>query len=276
MSRTSEAVQRVRGLIPAAVLPSLVRRRIDRLWEDPAFRALQERQMRFVLECTERADEVPELARAYAEQMMLRSYLRWHPRRITRQPVRGVAWLTTRRDPERPVVLSFLHHHRYDGMFGSLARLGVTCDIVTLPDALAPDAPVQIKQHVRVVRRGGPMIPTTGGTQALVARMVPGTTLAIASDVPGRSPVEFLGRKVLGSSGAARIAVMTNSPVVLVTAHRDGAGGSYLQVHEPLEPGSFDGVTGLLDEMLRLHGEAVLAWPEALDSPVARWGALDG
>jgi len=271
----SELVQRVRSVVPASALPALVRRRIDGLWGDADYRADQEAQMRFLLEHTERADEIPELARGYAEQMMLRSYLRWHPRQITRQPVRDVEWLTTRRDPERPVVLSFLHHHRYDGMFGSLARAGVACDIVTLPDALAPDAPVQIKQHIRVVRRGGRMIPTTGGTEALIAGMVPSTTLAIASDVPGRTPVEFLGRKVLGSFGAARIATMTDSPVVLVTAHRDGA-SSYLQIHEPLEPRTYGDAAGLLDEILRLHGEAVLAWPEALDSPRARWGLFDG
>lgn len=274
--RTDDVVQSLRRLVPARALPDLIRRRIDRLWEDPEYRASQEDQMRYLLEHTERADEVTPLARAYAEQMMLRSYLRWHPRKITRQPVRDVEWLTTRRDPNRPVVLSFLHHHRYDGMFASLARVGVRCDIVTLPDALAPDAPAHIKQHIRVCRRGGTMIPTTGGTEALVAGMGPGTTLAIATDVPGRTPVEFLGRKVLGSFGAARIAFLTDSPVVLVTARRDDAGSSYLQVHEPLEPRAYGDAAGLLTEILRLHGEAVLAWPEALDAPQSRWGRFDG
>jgi lauroyl/myristoyl acyltransferase len=269
-----DAIQRVRGLVPAAVLPGLVRRRIDKLWADDAYRELQEAQMRYVLEFTDRASEVPELAREHAEQMMLRGYLRWHPRRITRQPVRDVEWLTTRRDRSRPLVLSFMHHHRYDGMFGSLARAGAPCHILSQADALSPEAPAIIKQHIRVVRRGGTLVSTTGGTAAVIEAMLPGVTMAIASDVPGQTPVEFLGRKVMGSFGAARIATITDSPVVLVTAHRDGA-SSYLQVHEPLEPKDFADPADLLTEILRRHGAAVLEWPEALDAPQSRWGDLD-
>jgi lauroyl/myristoyl acyltransferase len=269
-----EVIQQVRRLVPAAALPTLIRRRIDGLWSDQAYRESQEKQMRYLLEHTERAPEVPELARGYAEQMMLRSYLRWHPRKITRQPVRDVEWLTTRREPGRPIVLSFLHHHRYDGLFGSLARVGVDLDILTYPDALLPEAPPHIKQHIRVVRRGGALVPASGGTDALVAGMKPSTILAIASDVAGRTPVDFLGRRVLGSFGAARIATLADAPVVLVTAHREGD-GSYLQVHEPLEPRSYADPADLLADMLRMHGEAVLAWPEALDSPWARWGHPD-
>jgi lauroyl/myristoyl acyltransferase len=108
-----------------------------------------------------------------------------------------------------------------------------------------------------------------------VAGLRPGSTLAIASDVPGRTPVEFLGRPVLGSFGAARIAMLADAPVVLVTAHRDGDGGSYLRVHPPLEPRDFTDPAVLLAEILRRHGEAVLAWPEALDAPLARWGRVE-
>ena len=250
----------------------MIEKRLDQLWADDAFRAQQEAHMHFLLEYSERAGEVPVLARAYAEQTMLRTWMRWHPRAITRQPVRGIEWLTSRRDPARPVLLSFMHHHRYDGMFGSLNRLGVPIHILTLPDALAPEAPEQIKQHIRVVRRGGIMVPTTGGTDAVVAAMRPGVTMGIASDVTGQTQVEFLGRKVTGSFGAARIALMTNSPIVLVTAVRDDEHTHHLQLHEPIEPAEFGEPGPLLDEILRRHGEAVLAWPEALDTPLARFG----
>lgn len=251
-----------------------MRKRVDNLWAIEAYRLEQEEHMRFLLEHTERAPEIPELAREYTEQAMLRSYLRWHPRAITRQPVRGIEWVTTRRDTSRPLVLSFMHHHRYDGMFASVRRYGVDLQILTLPDALAPDAPAAIKQHIRVVRRGGTLVPTTGGTAAVVAAMQPGVIMAIASDVPGQTPVDFLGRRVLGSFGAARIATITDSPVVLITSHRDGS-GNYLQLGEPLEPRDFADPADLLAEILRRHGEAVLAWPEALDTPTARWGSVE-
>lgn len=270
-----DVLQRVRSVIPARSLPGIVEKRVDALWADDAFRAQQEAHMRFLLEHTERADEVPELARRYSEQSMLRTWMRWHPRLITRQRVEGVEWLTTKRDESRPAILSFMHHHRYDGMFGSLKRAGADVHCLVLADAMADDAPAQIKQHVRVVAKGGPILPTTGGTAAVVEALRPGVTMAIASDVPGQTPVEFLGRKVLGSFGAARIATITDSPVVLITVVRDGEDSHYLQVHPPLEPRDFADPGQLLAEMLRRHGEAVLAWPEALDTPLARFGQYD-
>lgn len=256
-------------------MPVFVERRLARLWSVDAFREEAIGQMRFLLERTERAPEVPDLARAYAEQMMLRMYLRWHPRAITRQRVVGIEWLTTRRDPERGVILSFMHHHRYDGLFGSLARLGAWSHTVTAPDLLGPDADVQFVQHMRVVARGSTVVPSNTGTDGLVALIGPGVNLAIASDFPGRTPVTFLGRKVLGSFGAARIAAMTDTPVVLVRTLRDDA-GPYLQVEPPLEPADFSDPGVLLDEILRRHGEAVLAWPEAFESPTARFGSGEG
>jgi lauroyl/myristoyl acyltransferase len=272
----ANSVQQIRRVIPVAALPGLIGRRVDRLWNNEAYRLVQEQQMRFLLEHTERAHEVPALARAYAASAMMRGYLRYHPHALTRLEVRGADVLTARRDPGRSIVLSFLHHHRYDGLFPSLAHVGAPCHILTLPLVLAPAAPAAYKQHIRVVRRGGTIVPATGGTPAIIATLRPGMTLAIASDVPGHTPVTFLGRRVLASFGAARIATTTNSQVVLATHRRDERGGAYIQVDEPLEPSDFAGPQELLDEMLRRHGEAVLAWPEEFDTPRSRWGIIDG
>jgi lauroyl/myristoyl acyltransferase len=268
-------LQQVRRAVPVGLLPFIVKRRLDRFWADPDFRRASEDQMHWLLEFTGRAAEAPELGYRYAEQMMLRGYLRWHPRAITRQPVRGIEWLTTGRDPERGVVLSFAHHNRYDGLFGSLARHGVKIHAVMTPEIMGPEAGFAFNQHERIVRRGAEIVPATVGTEALAGLLGPGVALAIASDFPGRTPVTFLGRKVLGSFGAARIATMTNSQVVLVTTQRDDT-GTYLQVDPPLEPTDFGDPGELLDAILRRHGEAILAWPEALESPRARFGEVDG
>jgi lauroyl/myristoyl acyltransferase len=128
---------------------------------------------------------------------------------------------------------------------------------------------------LRVVGRGGEIVPAVGGTEQLAALLRPGSALALAPDFPGRTPVTFLGRKVLGSFGTARIAMLADSPVVLITQHRDRSGGSYIQVHPPLEPRDYSEPRELLDEVLAGHGEAILAWPEALESPTARFGRID-
>lgn len=269
-----DAAEQVRRLVPARAVPLLVERRLRRLWADPAFRAAQERQMRFLLGRTERADEVPELARGFAAATMTRMWLSWHPGAVTRSRVEGVEWLTTKRDLERPTILSFMHHHHYHGLFASLRRLGAELNVLALADALAPEAPAYLRQQMRLVAMGSTMLPTGGGTQAVLDTLRPGMVMAIASDVPGQTEVEFLGRRVLGSFGAARIATLTDSPVVLARWERD-AHGPYVQVDPPLEPSHFGSARELLHEMLRRHGESVLAWPEALDGPVARWGHLE-
>jgi lauroyl/myristoyl acyltransferase len=264
-------LQQVRRLVPARLLPRLVRWRLDRLWADPDFRREQEVHMEFLLEHTDRGAEVPELAYRYTEQMMLRAHTRWHPRLINRQRIQGIEWLTTSRDPTRGVVLSFMHHGQYDGMFASLERVGVHCHALAAPGIMGWQAGSVLSQHRRVVASGATLVPAGSGTDVIAAMLGPGVTLAIACDVPGRTPVTFLGHKVLGSFGTARIATLTNSPVVLATARRD-AEGPYIHIDAPIEPSDYDDPGDLLAEILRRHEGPILAWPEAAEGPAARWG----
>ncbi len=269
-----DKLDHVRRFVPVRYLPTLIDRRISRAWENEDFRHAQEKEMRFLLEHTERADEIPELARKFAEQSMRRAYLRWHPGQLVHQRVKGVEWLTTRRDPERGVILNFMHHAQYDGLFGSLDKVGVRCHVVVSPLVLGGGIATAFKQHVRVVAMGAEVVPAEGGRPAMEALLGPGVTLAIASDVPGQTEVTFLGRRVRASFGAALIAANTNTPVVLATFRRDDE-GSYIQIEEPLEPSDFDSPKALLDEIFRRHEPAVLDWPEALLFPTGRWGIIE-
>lgn len=227
--------------------------------------------MDHLLRATDRAGEVPQLAEAYAFHMLRRAYLRWHPRALVAQRVEGIEHLLASRDAGQGVLLSFAHHHQYDGLFGSLARHGVEIFAVMLPEMMAPDAPVEFRQHKVVCERGATLVSSGLGTAGLQAYLEQGKVLALASDVPGRTEVTFLGRRVVGSFGAARMAVAAGSPVVVVTSHRDGD-GHHLRVHPPLVPADHDGPGALLDAILELHGAAILAWPEAFESPLARFG----
>lgn len=268
------SAHQLRRLIPASLAPVLVRRRAEKLMAIPAYRELQESQMRHLLEFTDRAPEIPELARRFAEETMLKNHLRWHPRLVTREPVRGIEWLTTQRDPNRSVVLSFMHHYRYEGMFKSLKDKGVDIDILATPLWSDATQSAPFRHHLNIVASGGRMIRAVGGTDRFVEMVKPGMVLAIASDLPGQTEVTFLGRRVRGSFGAARIAYLTNSQVVIIRAMRD-ENGSYLLVDPPLEPHDFEGPKELLDAMLRRHEEAILAWPEVVDMPRARFAAID-
>lgn len=268
------AAHQLRRLIPARLAATIVRRRTAQVMAIDWFREQQEAQMRHLLEFTERAAEVPELAWRYTEETMLKAHLSWHPRLVTGEPVRGIEWLTTKRDTSRPLVLSFIHHWRYEGIFKALKRRGVDLDILITPLWLDPTITPQLRHHLNIFASGGRMIPAIGGTAKFAEMLKPGTVMAIASDVPGKTEVTFLGRRVRGSFGAARIATMTDSPVVLIRALRDET-GSYFQIDPPLEPRDFDGPEALLDAVLQRHGEAVLAWPEVLDTPLSRFAPLD-
>ena len=120
-------------------------------------------------------------------------------------------------------------------------------------------------------RTGVPFLNAAGGSDRIAGFLEERGILAFASDVAGRTPINFLGLDMLGSFGAARFAVQTNSPVVvLVTSHPDADGNPYFQLHAPLESGDFADPAALLTEMFRRHEPAVLAWPAAYDSPYGR------
>jgi lauroyl/myristoyl acyltransferase len=257
-----------------AAVPTLVRRRLDKIWENDAFRAEQESEMEFLVGCTDRASEVPELAYAYAEQMMVRAYMRWHPRVVTSQRIKGLEWLTTRRDESRSVILSFMHHHRYEAMFGSIGRAGGPPITIVVTEGIdRPEAGIAFAQHMRVARRGGPIVYAELGSQGLAAELRPGIVMAMAPDFPGRTPVTFLGRKVLAPFGTPRLAQLTNSQIVLATNHHD-ADGPYVQLHAPIEPSDYGDPTELLIDLLGRFEQSILEWPEALESPRARFGEV--
>lgn len=272
MSSLRDRVQEIRRFVPLNLQLAVARRRVETMWADPAFREAQEANMRFLLEHTERAGEIPELARAYSIFDIERNYRRWRPKRLISQPVHGIEWLTTKRDPDRGVVLSFMHHGQYDGLMGSIARLGVEMHGVAHPGAFDPHAPAAIRQHFKVCSMvpGCHLVNAGDGAAKLVEHLEQRAVLALASDVAGRTKVTFLGREMLGSFGAARVAVETGSPVVHLTSHPDGKGGSFFRLHEPLEPSDFAGPEELLTEILLRHEPAVLAWPEAYESPYGR------
>jgi lauroyl/myristoyl acyltransferase len=231
--------------------------------------------------------ELRPVARRYVHQMVRRAELRWHPEVATAVLVEGIGHLLAALDLGRGAVISFVHHGLYDRAFPSIARTGVALDLMVHPYMLRDDTPGWLKQHIRVnTIGGGRAVSTEIGSAGIADLIAAGHAVAIASDVPGRSPVTFAGRAVLGSSGAARIAAAANTPVVLMTTERDrcdgydGRGGcsgygEHVRLHPALLPEAFGSAEALLDEILARHERAVLAWPEATDLPLSRWGALD-
>ncbi len=135
------------------------------------------------------------------------------------------------------MILNFMHHGSYDGAAGSLGRLGVPCHMLVYPYMVREDAPALAQAaHAGGAdgRRRRPSAPRSG-PQGIIDLLNQGEVVAIASDVPGRTPVRFAGRDVRGSFGAARIAADAGSPVVVMTSEDDDR-GPFVRIHEPSTP----------------------------------------
>jgi lauroyl/myristoyl acyltransferase len=250
----------------------VVRARLLRARRDPAALNDARRHTEFLLGVACPGIDLDDAAMRYLEFMTWRGELRWHPRCITRQRVLGLDDLLAVRDPQRGLIVNFMHHGHIAGAFPSLSRAGLPCHVVAGDNHFGPEAPEYSRQQLRVVSMGAAgVINVAEGSTPMKEVLSRGGSLAIATDVPGRTPITFVGRKLLGSSGAARIAFDTNAPVITVTTHRDGD-GLHLRLSAPLEPTDFASPLHLLGELVARHERAILAWPEAYEQPLNRWG----
>ena len=270
-TRTEKAVARLRAVVPTWLVPVLWRLRARLTWRNPAAREDARAQVRFLLPDLPEA-ELDGVARAYVRYQARRGELRWHPELLLSLRVEGMEHLLAAKAQGRGVLVNFIHHGYYDGAFPSIARLGAPCHIVVYPYMLEPDAPLWLQQHVKVgSANGGAAVSADVGTEGLVTLLEDDQVLAIASDVPGKTPIKLFGREVRGSFGAARLPMATGSPVVVLTSEEDEH-GPCIRLHEALQPGDFETPQELLEAMFAIHEEVVLRWPEAYDLPLSRWG----
>ena len=274
-SSAEETAARVRARMPRRLIPAVVAARSRLAWRRPAVREDARAQMAFLLEHTELDPDLDEVARAYVRYQARRGELRWHPELLTSLRVEGMDNLEAARSRGRGVVLNFVHHGYYDGAFPSIARLGVPAQLVVYPYMLEDDAPLWLRQHVKVgTMNGGTAVSAAIGTDGMLDLLRQGEVLALASDVPGRTPLRFVGRDVLGSFGAARLATAAAAPVVVLTSEED-ATGPVIRLHDPLNPAAYATPQDLLQRMLAIHESVLLRWPEATDLPLSRWGTAE-
>ncbi|WP_148572994.1 hypothetical protein [Nocardioides caldifontis] len=272
---TELALGRVRGLVPTALLPAFVEARTRLAWRRPEVREDARAQMRFVLEHTRPDVEIEGVALSYVRRQVWRGELRWHPELITDQPVEGIEHLVAARALGRGVVLSFMHHGHFEGALATIGRHGVPLHIVGYPQLLSSEAPGWMQQHARVAQsQGGVAVLSTAGAERFVELLTGGAVLALASDVAGSTPMRFLGRDLIGSFGAPRLAMGTGSPVVVMTSElKDGKPA--MRIHEPFDPAEFPTPHKLLEAMLATHEPYLVRWPELYDLPTTHWGIPD-
>jgi lauroyl/myristoyl acyltransferase len=275
MSALHRIVEVLRRAVPGPLFPLLLAARFLVAWARPAVREDARVQMGFLLEKSRPEADVEAAARAYVRSQVWRGEVRWHPEMVTHKRIVGLEHLLAARELGRGVMLNFMHHGTYEGAFGSIGRAGVMLHMVVYPYMVREDAPRWLKQHMSVACTGGG-VPVSAeiGTAGIIGLLGEGKVVAVASDVPGRTPLRFVGRDVLGSYGAARLAADAQAPVIVMTSEYDEQ-GPFVRLHEPLDPADFDSPRLLLEEMLARHEQVIVQWPEDTDLPLSRWGTLE-
>jgi len=271
-------VEAVRRSIPPRLLPVVVQVRFWLSWAQPAVREDARRQMRFLLEKSRPEVDIEEKAKAYVRRMILRGELRWHPEFvIDQQRVVGFENLVAARHLGRGVVINYMHHSYFESLTPVLAKRGVRCLMMGFDHILGDDNPGWLRQNLALAAMGGNVaVSVSIGAEGIANLLREGNVVTIATDVPGSTPIRFAGRDLVGSFGAARVATMTGSPVVVATNEIDDDGTPLVRIHDPLDPGDFDTPRDLLERMLEIHQDVVLRWPEESDIPLSRWALADG
>jgi lauroyl/myristoyl acyltransferase len=259
-----------RRYLPHALLPLLVRVRTWLAWRRPEVRAQARQQMGFLLQHVEPQPDLEAVARRYVERMTWRSELRWQPSLVVNERWMGLEHLVEAQSRGRGVMLACMHHGNLGGGSASLAKLGFPCCLMSYGRTLANEVPWIRQQLNLTVSEGGALVSTAVGSAGIAQLLEMGEIVAMAMDVPGRTPVTFAGHQLTGSAGVARIPFETGTPVVSATLGVDEH-GTYAQLHEPLDPQSFESPEVLLRHLLAVQEESVLRYPEYVDLPTSRW-----
>lgn len=273
----SAAIKRVRSMPLIWRGRSAMRSRAAR--HDPRARELAGLHMDFLHAGSFAVGERDVLIDEYLRTMMVRADVRWVRGAALRHEYFGTEVLTEARKSGRGLVLTFMHHGQYDGALGALSRLKSSLGDVRIlvdPDHLASDAPLWSKQHLAVVGAGGDLISAAVGTAGVVEMLRAGQTVAIATDVPGRTPLKFAHRDVLGASGAARAAQITGAPVVPMHCKRPVGRTWEAFFTEALLPDENEPFEAFAQRIVSVQEQSVLRWRSGSDLPLFRWNHPSG
>jgi lauroyl/myristoyl acyltransferase len=262
---------RVRAHVPGAAIPPLVRLRLAQDLRNPRVMAQARAHMEFLVGNIRPAADLDRLARDYVEWTRWRIETRWHHDRfLPAVRMEGAEHLAAGRDG---AVVNFLHHGPFERLGLSVAQHGHHLHMMMAPWFFADRMAPHLRQHRVITERGCSVFSSEEGSAGVRRRLTDGELVSLATDMPGSTPVTFLGRRLLGTFGAARLAHETGKPVLVVTSHRSREDGDPLfRVHEPLRPEQFADAHALLDRMLRIHEPAVLDWPSSYEEPRSKWG----
>lgn len=225
---------------------------------------------------TERDGDAEKLALRHLRAWSHGWEVMWRPWLLRRMPVVGAETLTAV-EPGRGIVFTTVHF----GPLMATARLpelvGGPVHMAVGEHLVAPVGPrgyngYQNEQVRRVLRECGFVaVRAAGSAGALSDVLAGGGRVLLNLDVPGKTPIRFLGKPVEVMSGTGKLAERTDSVVVPVLALPHGRRWR-LHLGAPIDPRDFDTWDELLQTAATAVEELVLQAPEYLETPLRAGG----
>lgn len=265
---------RLHALVPARLDLAAHRRRARRRADLPAAEAAMED----VVGATPRATEVPELARRYVDACAEREALLWRPSIFRPPHLAGETHARAARAAPGGIVIAFGHLSSYVSVFAAVREvLGPAYAVGSPRHFLEADrgADALVIQRTRavIVALGHPFFPAPGSMEVLETALLAGRAALIAFDVPGRTPVELLGRRRLVAAGPSRLAVRTGSTILPLVTRNDGPRVE-AEFLPPLRPAPDEEPAALEQRLADAFAPSILDRPWSVQDPHDRW-ALD-
>jgi len=213
--------------------------------------------------------ELKTLAHRQLWRSLWRAESVFHPELVTNQIVQDEQHLVEALRAGRGCVLSVIHHAEYEAAWGSLAKRGFSIHVMATT-GLFERRMSNVMRLERELITHGPDVEIFNvalGAGAIRERLQKGRCVLVALDPPGRTRHHFMGRDVWMSSGGAHAAWELDAPTVVMTQTPEPGKPrkqGRVNLSEPLFPHDFDTVESLMQEVVRLHEQAVLGWPEAV------------
>src|SRR4051794_34237749 len=201
--------------------------------------------------------------------------LMWRPWLLAKMPVVGGEPLRDI-EPGRGIVFSAPHFGPLIGM-APLPRIVGPIHTAVGEHMVAPDAPAgyngyQNEQVRKVLRDNGfRLVRAVGSARTFTEVLKDGGRVLINLDVPGKTPVRFLGKTVEMMSGTARLAAGTDALVVPVVPLPEGRKWS-LHLGAPLDPRAYGTWEELLQATVSSAEKLILRAPEYLENPLRESG----
>lgn len=265
-----------RRAYPAGVAVALARARAHRAWtSNPAMRSKALGGMELVVGKTPRAHEVEALAQRHLLETFKYEEMVWRPGLLSSLRIDHLDRLRQAMEGDAGVLLNFMHQGQFAAMGAALTREGISRSVLAGPNLFGEQRP-DLKGALRgqllktMTANGAKILSAAGSFETAVGLLRAGEVVTVASDLPGSTPVRFLGRALLVPSGVARLSMTSGAPIVVISAVPDGHLNRW-EVQEALLPGDFADPQALLQAVFARHEPAVLAWPEGLQHPLGQF-----